>query len=539
MRRILAALVCTAAVVTVFVSGTAAGGEEGAYEVRAIFDNATFIVPGEEIRVAGAKVGVVEEIDVTGTDEAARANGDPEPGKAVVVMAITDPGFQDFRDDASCLIRPQSLIGEKFVECELTQPRAAASPAPPALEQIPEGEPGEGQYLLPLEQNGKAVDLDLVNNIMEEPYPDRFRLILNDLGAGFAARGDELAEIIERSNPALRETNEVLATLARQNSKLVQLSVDSDAILSALARERESVVGFINESTVTAEATAERREDLEESFARFPSFLRELRATMRELRGFSDAATPVFSDLGDAAPSLTRVNRLLVPFSNAGTGALTSLGDASEASAPDLVASDPVLRQIRGLAQSGEAPTRDLAQLLSTLRRTDGFEYLLETIFGLGGTVNTFDSYGHFLRALIPTNTCFDYTAILQPGCGANYTGPAAPVAFSAAEQKAAFKRLLREGGADSSAPDDRDRSASPPAGDAGTTGGTSAPSADSEASLPDVRSEVAPSTTQPPPTSEADEGGSDLDATAEPNMRSARDLLDFLIGNGRGGGGR
>ena len=49
---------------------------------------------------------------------------------------------------------------------------------------------------------------------MEEPYPDRFRLILNDLGAGFAARGEDLAEIIERSNPALRETNKVLAILA-------------------------------------------------------------------------------------------------------------------------------------------------------------------------------------------------------------------------------------------------------------------------------------------------------------------------------------
>ena len=48
---------------------------------------------------------------------------------------------------------------------------------------------------------------------MREPYPDRFRLILNDLGAGLAARGDELAEIVERANPALRETNEVLAIL--------------------------------------------------------------------------------------------------------------------------------------------------------------------------------------------------------------------------------------------------------------------------------------------------------------------------------------
>ncbi len=535
MRRILAALVCSIAVIAVLVAGTAAGGEEGVYEVRAIFDNASFIVPDEEIRVAGAKIGVVEEIDVAGTEEAALANGDPAPGKAVVVMRITDPGFQDFRSDASCLIRPQSLIGEKFVECELTQPRAASSPLPPPLEQIGEGEPGEGQYLLPLEQNGKAVDLDLVNNIMEEPYPDRFRLILNDLGAGFAARGDELAEIIERSNPALRETNEVLATLARQNDKLEQLATDSDAILGALARERESVAGFISESTVTAEATAERREDLEETFARFPSFLRELRATMSELRNFSDEATPVFADLGDAAPSLTRVNRLLEPFSNAGTGALTSLGDAAEASAPDLVASDSVLRQVRTLAKSGEGPMRDFAKLLSTLRRTDGTEYLLETIFGIGGSLNTFDSYGHFLRALIPTNTCFDYTSILQPGCGANFTGPAAPVAFSSAEQKAEFKRLLREAGVDSTGSSSRDRGQTPAQGESRSAGGTPAPADDAAGPLPDVQSEFAPSSPQAPPASPSDPDAPGLDATAEPNMRSAIDLLDFLIGSRRG----
>ena len=103
--------------------------------------------------------------------------------------------------------------------------RADAAPGaghgrPPELEAIPDGERGEGQYLLPLEQNGKSVDLDLVNNIMSEPYPDRFRLILNDLGAGLATRGDELEEIIERANPALRETNEVLEDPRRQNKAL-------------------------------------------------------------------------------------------------------------------------------------------------------------------------------------------------------------------------------------------------------------------------------------------------------------------------------
>ena len=39
------------------------------------------------------------------------------------MLDITKPGFQDFRTDAECTIRPQSLIGEKFVECT---PTAAA-----------------------------------------------------------------------------------------------------------------------------------------------------------------------------------------------------------------------------------------------------------------------------------------------------------------------------------------------------------------------------------------------------------------------------
>ena len=211
MRRLAALLLVCAAAVALLIAGSGAADDD-AYEVRAIFDNASFLAPDMDVRVAGANVGSVADLDVTFPDEPAHADGSPEPGKAVVVMRIDDAAFQDFREDATCLIHPQSLIGEKYVDCEPTQPRAPGTEAPPELAVIEDGERGEGQRLLPLEQNGKVVDLDLVNNIMREPYPDRFRLILNDLGAGLAARGEELAEIIERSNPALRETNEVLAS---------------------------------------------------------------------------------------------------------------------------------------------------------------------------------------------------------------------------------------------------------------------------------------------------------------------------------------
>jgi phospholipid/cholesterol/gamma-HCH transport system substrate-binding protein len=444
MRRIGLILAGVAAFAALIASGAMAGdGSTDGYEVRAIFDNGAFLVPGEEVRVAGATVGTVSDVDVTGTDEAVHEDGSPEPGKAVVVLRIDDAGFRDFRTDASCLIRPQSLIGEKYVECEPSQPRAPGSEPPPPLELIADGEPGEGERFLPLEQNGKAVDLDLVNNIMREPYPDRFRLILNDLGAGLAARGEDLAEIVERANPALRETDEVLAILARQNRQLADLARDGARVLGPLARDRSSISGFINNADTVAAASAERGADIEAGFQRLPGALREVRSTMTQLRNFSDQATPVFSDLGDAAPSLNRATRALGPFASAGTGALTTLGDAAAEAQDPLIASDPVVVDIRELAKSGKPATKNLARLLRSLRKTEGFKFLTQLIYFTSGSINSFDSYGHFLRALLPTNNCVDYELVPEPGCDSNFNR--ATTAASPAAARRSGKRGRRE----------------------------------------------------------------------------------------------
>src|SRR6185295_13783312 len=149
MRRPLVIGALVAAVIAV-------GGEDenDGYVVRAIFDNGGFMVKGEQVRIAGANVGEIESVGVTLPGEVdSYEGGEPKAvsGKAVIVMKITDAGFQDFRADASCLIRPQSLIGEKFVDCRPTLPRAPGSPQAPALKKVPKGQPGGGsQYLLPL-----------------------------------------------------------------------------------------------------------------------------------------------------------------------------------------------------------------------------------------------------------------------------------------------------------------------------------------------------------------------------------------------------
>src|ERR1700755_1510508 len=108
IRRAIPVLVLAAIVVAIVLLVSGAGSSSG-YEVRAVFDNGAFMVPGEQVRVAGANVGTIESVSVSRPGEpVAYKQGKPisVPGKAIIVMSIADPGFQDFRQDASCLIRP-------------------------------------------------------------------------------------------------------------------------------------------------------------------------------------------------------------------------------------------------------------------------------------------------------------------------------------------------------------------------------------------------------------------------------------------------
>jgi ABC-type transporter Mla subunit MlaD len=458
MKKLLIAIAAVAAIVVVVVLATGGDGEEDAYVVRGIFDNSSFMVEGEEVRIAGATVGEIESVDVTmpgeidsmPSEHASFDEGRAVPGKAVVVMKITDEGFQNFRRDASCLIRPQSLIGEKFVDCRPSLPYATPSQAAKGLWKIPDGQPGSGQYLLPVENNSTSVDPDLVNNIQRLPYSQRFRLILNEFGAGLAGRGEDIEAAVKRANPVLRDADRLFAILANQRDQLKQLAADSEEILVPLARERAHFAGFFNNAGATAEATAERGADLEESLRKLPTFMREFRSTLRSLQGFSDAATPVFGELGRAAPSLTKATRALTPFSAASTVSLKSLGASGEAAGPIFREALPIVRKASQLAISGKRPTAEFAKFLVSLKQTKGFDRLLDVIYSGAGSVNEFDQYGHFLRSLVAIVDCLDYQLGVRGACSANFTGEAGASA-AVVDWEALYRRVQEETAAEAS----------------------------------------------------------------------------------------
>jgi phospholipid/cholesterol/gamma-HCH transport system substrate-binding protein len=424
MKRAIAIAIALIAAGVVVVVGTGAKSDNGGtYKVRAIFTSAFTVIAGEDVKISGVKVGKIEKLEVT-----------PD-NKAAVILDITEPGFQDFRKDASCTIRPQSLIGERFVECTPTQPKAVGDPAAPKLAKITKGD-GKGQYLLPDTNTKKPIDLDLVGNIMRMPYRQRLSIIINELGTGLAANGDALRRAVREANPALEETDKVLQILASQNQVLADLAKNGDTVLAPLARDRAKVADFIVKANTTAKASAERRTDIERNIQKFPAALRQLKPTMERLGGLADQMTPVLTDLGAAAPEVNRFIKALGPFSQAGLPALTSLGDAADVGDQALVKSRPLVGDLRTFAGQAKPLVKNLNALLTSLQQTGGIERLMDFIYFQGTATNGYDSIGHYLRAVLVITTCSTYvTKGPQTGCSSKF--PPAATAASARAAKA------------------------------------------------------------------------------------------------------
>ena len=409
MRRIIGAFVVACLAVVVIVAATASGGSSG-YQVRAIFDNAGFAIPGMDVKIAGVKVGQIESLDLT-------ANS-----KAAVVLNIENKSYHDFRTDAFCRIRPQSLIGEKFVDCQPTTPRVDGEVEAPLLPVIQQG-PGKGQRLLPASRTATSVDLDLVNNISRLPYRERLTIILNEFGVTLAGNGETLNSALKKTDPTLKAFDDVLEILARQNRTLASLAVNGDTVLQPLARNARNLQGFINSAGYTAQATAEESTAFQENWRLLPGMLRELQPTMVKLGDFAAAFTPVAADLNRAGDDISTFTVGAPAFNEAGIPALQSLGDTADVGGPALVKSLPLAEGLKALGANARPASTDLATLLSSTEKQGGWQNLTRFIYQTTGTINGFDQYGHYTRVRLATSGCQFFAKYNSINCNANFNG--------------------------------------------------------------------------------------------------------------------
>jgi ABC-type transporter Mla subunit MlaD len=383
------------------------GGTGGGYLVRAEFDNSSFVIPGEDVKVAGVKVGSIQAVQLT------------TGNKAALVLRIDDKQFQPFRTDAHCEIGLESLLGEQFVQCTPTQPRPASTSAPAPLPAIASG-PDKGQHLLPVQNTTAPVGFDLLGDITRLPQQQRLRLIISGLGAGLAGNGQELNAALQRADPALQQTDKVIAVLASQDRLLAQLTGESDQILAPLSAQRAHLGGFIRHAGEVALASARQGQAIEQNLADFPPFLRQLQPAAVRLTNLAGQMIPALQALQIHAPAINASVSGLGPLAKASIPALRTLGNVAQRGETVFPQIQDVAQQLRRLGTPLDPLATDLAALASSFDNAGGIEDVMRFIYYYTGTVNGEDAAGHYIRSLVALTSC-TRSSTQQGGCGATF----------------------------------------------------------------------------------------------------------------------
>ena len=342
MRRAIATFLVLAGLAGgwTLATGASDGERDGGSTYWVELDNAFGLIEGADVKVSGVRAGSIAEMKL-----------DRRTFRALIKLDITKEGFGSLRTDTTCETRPQSLIGEYFVDC---------SPGK-APKELPRG------ATIPVERTKSTVPVDLVNNIMRRPYRERFSILLSELGVALAARGDDLDETIRRAVPALRETDKVLALLAEQRRTIRDLYRDADTVLVKLADNGDDVVRFVREARDTSAASAERESDLRGQFRRLPTFLAELQPTMKLLGQAADRQTPALSALNSEAGRLRKFLDALGPFSEASRPAFRTLAEASRKGRPAVAALRPQVQELTKAVEPLPEVSKNLAITLEHL----------------------------------------------------------------------------------------------------------------------------------------------------------------------------
>jgi virulence factor Mce-like protein len=400
VKRALLTLLLVAGLGVAYIAATGAGQnpDKGKYWVQ--FDNAFGLIQGGDLKVAGVRAGKITDIKL-----------DKRTKHALVGFKIDKNGFGSLRTDASCESRPQSLIGEYFVDC---QPGTAKQELKPGA-------------VIPVTRTASTVAPDLVNDILRRPYRERLSLIIGSLGAGVAGNADNLNAAIRRASPALRETDKVLATLGAQNRILGDLTVNADKVVGDLAANRKDVGRFVTEAKNTAQASAERRSDIAAGLRELPGFLEQLQPTMKALGQVADDQGSALRNLDASSKQLTTFFDQLGPFADASRPAFRSLGSASKTGDRAVKAAPPVISQLGAFASGTPELGKNLSIVLQHLddrkyavekdprspggQGYTGLEALLQYTYDQTTSTSIFDQNNHILKIGAFVGPCADYAS--------------------------------------------------------------------------------------------------------------------------------
>ncbi len=320
-------------------------GGGSSYTVTAQFDNASQLVKGNQVEVAGVPAGSIEDISLGPN------------GTAMVKMSI-DSDYAPLDQGTTATIRSQSLSGIANRFIQLDMPSAGEKGAA-----IPNG------GTLPISDTVSEVDLDQLFNTLDKRTVGHFRQVIKGFADAYDGVGPQTNRGFHYLNPFLSTSRQVFGELTLDEQRFSRLIVDTASLSGALASRAPDLTQFVSNTNRMMGAIGSQNRQLASAVGELPNFMRNfnttavnLRATLddldplvnaskpvarklkpftHQLRGFATDAVPAISDLEHivrrkgANNDLVELTRLQVPLANIAAGPVDRNGATRQGALPE------------------------------------------------------------------------------------------------------------------------------------------------------------------------------------------------------------
>ncbi|MEA2425961.1 MAG: phospholipid/cholesterol/gamma-HCH transport system substrate-binding protein, partial [Thermoleophilaceae bacterium] len=244
------------------------------YQLTVEVPNAANLVRGNDVRIAGSRVGVVDKIGTKVLNN----------GQVIAVLDLKlETTVEKLPKDSSVLVRPRSALGLKYVQITLgkskqgfdngsTVPLTAAKPQP--------------------------VEIDEVFNMFDAKTRAAQQKNLYEFGNALAGRGSSLNTFIGDLNPLLSVLTPVLQNLSNTRTQLGRLFPALERVASAVAPVAETQASlFRNLDTTFIALNNVARPFIQETIQLAPPSLAEGIRDFPQQRVFLANSTLLFREL--------------------------------------------------------------------------------------------------------------------------------------------------------------------------------------------------------------------------------------------------
>lgn len=258
------------------------------FTLKGEFSTAQAVTPGQgqEVTIAGAKIGEIASVDLVG-------------GRAVVTMNLTPKYARYIYRDATMLLRPKTQLKDETVE---------VNPGYPSSGRVPSG------YTIPVQQTAPDGNLEELLDALDTDSRAALQALLAGAGEGLNGNGENLSATFKRFAPIGQEFAAIGREVAKRHTEVASAIHNFSLLMEALGNKDSQLAALIDSSNAVFATFAQQDREFQETLHELPPALRSLNKGLAKASTAFHVVGPTLKALEPFARDLAPAERATRPF---------------------------------------------------------------------------------------------------------------------------------------------------------------------------------------------------------------------------------